>query len=163
MTINPLEANEVTLPLPDSPKNAEATTSRSSIGDRVDNHSSIGRTHSSRSKKSYGHRSIANTTIIVDDDGNEVVKEDMDANERMLSVDSAGNGEDDEFRRYHYINVPCNRDDSLTLRSTNTSIPNHFSIAGVLLDLLHLFKREKIMETMSIQERLVLIIWIGWG
>ena len=113
MTINPLEANEVTLPLPDSPKNAEATTSRSSIGDRVDNHSSIGRTHSSRSKKSYGHRSIANTTIIVDDDGNEVVKDDMDANERMLSVDSAGNGEDDEFRRYCYINVPSDRDESL--------------------------------------------------
>ena len=165
MTINPLEANEVTLPLPDSPKNAEATTSRSSIGDRVDNHSSIGRSHSSRSKKSYGHKSIANTTIIVDDDGNEVVKEDMDANERMLSVDSAGNGEDDEFRRYHYINVPSKRDDSLkrSLRSTNTLITNHFSIAGVLLDPLHLFKREKIMEIMSIQEKLVLIIWIGWG
>ena len=111
MTINPLEANEVTLPLPDSPKNAEATTSRSSIGDRVDNHSSISRTHSSRSKKSYGHKSIANTTIIVDDDGNEVVKEDMEANERMLSVDSVGNGEDDEFRRYYYINVPSHRDD----------------------------------------------------
>ena len=163
MTINPLEANEVTLPLPDSPKNAEATTSRSSIGDRVDNHSSIGRTHSSRSKKSYGHRSIANTTIIVDDDGNEVVKDDMDANERMLSVDSAGNGEDDEFRRYCFINVPSDRDESLDPFDLHTLITFHFSITGVLLDPLHLFKREKTMEIMSIQEKLVLIIWIGWG
>ena len=66
----------------------------------MDNQSSINRSNSSRSKKSYGHRSIANTTIIVDDDGNEIVKEDMDGNDRMLSVDSAGNGDADEFRRY---------------------------------------------------------------
>ena len=65
----------------------------------MDNKSSINRSNSNRSKKPYGHRSIANTTIIVDDDGNEIVKEDMDANDRMLSVDSAGNGDDDEFRR----------------------------------------------------------------
>ena len=95
VTINPLEADEVTVPLPDSPKNVDTT--KSSKGDRIDNQSSISRNNSSRSKKSYGHRSIANTTIIVDDEGNEVIK---DEKERMLSVDSAGNGEDDEFRRY---------------------------------------------------------------
>ena len=98
VTINPLEANEVTLPLPDSPKNKDTTSTKASKGDRADNQSSISRSNSSRSKNSYGHKSIANTTIIVDDEGNEVIRED----ERMLSVDSAGNGEDDEFRRYHF-------------------------------------------------------------
>ena len=101
VTINPLEANEVTLPLPESPKNVDSTSSKSSIADRIDNQSSMNRSYSNRSKKSYGHRSIANTTIIVDDDGNEVIKEDMDAKERMLSVDS--NADDDEFRRYRTV------------------------------------------------------------
>ena len=66
----------------------------------------------------------------------------MDANERMLSVDSAGNGEDDEFRRYHYINVPCNRDDSL-----NTSIYKHIDSKSFF------YCRCSIGSASSLQER----------
>ena len=37
----------------------------------------------------------------------------MEENERMPNVACAGNGEDDEFRRYYYMNVTSHRDDSL--------------------------------------------------
>ena len=99
MTINPLEENEVTLPLSASPYKFDKSNVTSSMVKCVEGSSlndNMRRSNSSRSKKSscsYGARSIANTTIIVDDEGNEVVKEE----ERMLSVES--NGEDDEFRR----------------------------------------------------------------
>lgn len=101
MTINPLEENEVTLPLSASPYKFDKSNVTSSTVERVGGASlndNMRRSNSSRSKSSagsYGARSIANTIIIVDDEGNEVVKEDNA--ERMLSVDS--NGEDDELRR----------------------------------------------------------------
>ena len=100
MTINPLEENEVTLPLSASPYKFDKSNVPSSMIECLDGSSfndNMRRSNSTRSKKStcsYGARSIANTTIIVDDEGNEIVKEDA---ERMLSVES--NGEDDEFRR----------------------------------------------------------------
>ena len=55
----------------------------------------------SRNNSAKSRRSIANTTIIVDEEGNEVIQEDnVDiSNGRMLSVDSDG-GDDEELRRY---------------------------------------------------------------
>ena len=97
MTINPLEENEVTLPLSASPYKFDKSNVTSSRVEGSSLNDNMRRSNSSRSKKSscsYGARSIANTTIIVDDEGNEVVKEDA---ERMLSVES--NGEEDELRR----------------------------------------------------------------
>ena len=111
VTINPLEANELTLPLPESPKKFENSKSHkitfdTSCGSNINNNKSRNSSGRKRSNSSpYGTRSIANTTIIVDDDGNEVVQETNDnkENERMLSVD--GNGDDDEFRRYIYLYI----------------------------------------------------------
>ena len=103
MTINPLEANELTLPLPESPKKFDDSNFHSSTFD-TSGVSSVNnnRIQNSRRKSnsfSYGHRSIANTTIIVDDDGNEVIQGHNGGKdkERMLSVDSCA--EDDDFRR----------------------------------------------------------------
>ena len=57
----------------------------------------------SRNNSAKSKRSIANTTIIVDEEGNEVIQEDnVDiSNGRMLSVDSDG-GDDEELRRYNF-------------------------------------------------------------
>ena len=104
MTINPLEANEVTLPLPESPKKLDNSKSnkitfQTSCGSNVNNNRSRNSSNRGRnSSSSYGPRSIANTTIIVDDDGNEVIQETNGDKERMLSVE--GDGDDDELRRY---------------------------------------------------------------
>ena len=57
----------------------------------------------SRNNSAKSKRSIANTTIIVDEEGNEVIQEDnVDiSNGRMLSVDSDG-GDEEELRRYNF-------------------------------------------------------------
>ena len=101
VTINPLEANEVTVPLPESPKQLEFANTILNKKETLDN-ASLNRNRS-RNNSAKSKRSIANTTIIVDEEGNEVIQEDnVDiSNGRMLSVDSDG-GDDEELRRYNF-------------------------------------------------------------
>ena len=120
MTINPLEANEVTLPLPESPKNNYNSNYRpatheiphsggfADLNSYVNVNNSRRSSCSSRSRNNYssyggGHRSIANTTIIVDDDGNENIQGSFEdscrGTDRMLGVDGYGSLDDDEDRR----------------------------------------------------------------
>ena len=100
VTINPLEANEVTLPLSPS-KKIDNSKSKFIKADSIDgpslNNNKIRNIRGRKDSSSHSPRSIANTTIIVDDDGNEVIKDDNQdkSNDRMLSIED----EDDELRR----------------------------------------------------------------
>ena len=91
----------MTLPLPESPKQLEFPNTSLNEKETLDN-ASLNRNRS-RNNSAKSKRSIANTTIIVDEEGNEVIQEDnVDiSNGRMLSVDSDG-GDDEELRRYNF-------------------------------------------------------------
>ena len=91
----------MTLPLPESPKQLEFPNASLNKKETLDN-ASLNRNRS-RNNSAKSKRSIANTTIIVDEEGNEVIQEDnVDiSNGRMLSVDSDG-GDDEELRRYNF-------------------------------------------------------------
>ena len=91
----------MTLPLPESPKQLEFANTSLNKKETLDN-ASLNRNRS-RNNSAKSKRSIANTTIIVDEEGNEVIQEDnVDiSNGRMLSVDSDG-GDDEELRRYNF-------------------------------------------------------------
>ena len=91
----------MTLPLPESPKQLEFPNASLNKKETLDN-ASLNRNRS-RNTSAKSKRSIANTTIIVDEEGNEVIQEDnVDiSNGRMLSVDSDG-GDDEELRRYNF-------------------------------------------------------------
>ena len=110
VTINPLEANEVTVPLPESPKKVNKynnhTVTReiphTPLHSPVNTKRTRSVSYSGRSPSNYSSpRSIANTTIIVDDDGNEVIQESAEdrwkGTDRLLRVDS--NEMDEEDRR----------------------------------------------------------------
>ena len=112
VTINPLEANEVTVPLPESPKKINKYNNHTATREipRTPVHSPVNTkrkrsvSYSGRSPSNCSSpRSIANTTIIVDDDGNEVIQESAEdrcrGTDRLLSVDSYGNEIDEEDRR----------------------------------------------------------------
>ena len=91
----------MTLPLPESPKQLEFPNASLHKKETLDN-ASLNRNRS-RNNSAKSKRSIANTTIIVDEEGIEVIQEDnVDiSNGRMLSVDSDG-GDDEELRRYNF-------------------------------------------------------------
>ena len=107
VTINPLEANEVTVALPISPSTQAPSRGQTQEFKQFPHISSLNGNKSTTKRNSCGEgkhhsypsspgRSVANTVIIVDDDGNEFVQGSADDNHSKTADGLLSVGEDEE-------------------------------------------------------------------